>query len=165
MPPIKRIQPVQKTLEQPPKIVNQSLSLVRPVQDYLKDDRYLSEIADAQVVEINGKPMLRLGTKIADEDGYEQAETFLLKPDFRHQSTSFYKLLEITGCMPDRGKALAVDSLIGQQVMLSLKTVTKNGNIYTNIDDVEPVPDEEGDVDVDVDVDVNVDVNVDDSED
>lgn len=163
MPPIKRIQPVKKTTEQPPEIVNQSPSLVRPVQDFLKDDRYLSEIVDAHVVEINGKPMLRLVARITDEDGYEQAETFLLKPDFRHPSTSFYKLLEITDCMPDRGKALDINSLVGQQVMLMLKTVTKNGNIYTNIDDVEAVPDEEGDT-VDAGIDVDVDVDVDDSD-
>lgn len=145
--PIKKTQPANKTADQPLAIVNQPLSLMRPIQDFLKDDRYLSEINEALAVEINGKLLLKLVVNVADDEGYEQSETFLLKPDYRHPSTSFFKLLEVTGCMPDRGEALDIDSLVGQQLLLTLKTVNKQGNTYVNIVDVEAVPDDEVEAD------------------
>lgn len=143
MVPFNKINPAKVTSDQPLVNAGSSHSLVRPLQDFLKDDKYVSEITEATAVEINGKLLLKLVVIVTDKDDYEQTETFLLKPDYRHPSSSFFKLLEVTGCLPGRGEPLNVDSLVGQQVMLSLKTVTKNGNVYTNIDNVEAVPDEE----------------------
>ncbi|MFC5703064.1 hypothetical protein ACFPVX_17380 [Cohnella faecalis] len=143
MVPFKKINSAKVNAEQPLVNAGSSLSLVRPLQDFLKDDKYVSEINEATVVEINGKLLLKLVVTVTDKDDYEQTETFLLKPDYRHPSSSYFKLLEVTGCMPGRGESLDVDSLVGQEVILSLKTVTKNGNVYTNIDNVEAVPDEE----------------------
>lgn len=119
---------------------------------------YPAEIIAAQEIEVNGKSMLRLVAKVTDESGLEQDETFLLKPDYRLPSSSFFKLLEVTGCLPKRGEGLDLSVLVGQQLLLTLKTVNKNGKDYTNIDDVEAMPDEEADVNVDVDVDDDAEV-------
>lgn len=152
MPPIKRKPTAQTEQEQSPVNVPSPKPFVRPLQDFLNDGRYPAEIIAAQEIEVNGKSMLRLVVKVTDESDIEQDETFLLKPDYRQSSSPFFKLLEVTGCMPKRGQGLDLSVLVGQQLMLTLKTVNKNGKDYTNIDDVEAMPDEEADANADVDV-------------
>lgn len=124
---------------------SEATQLIRPLHDFLDDGTYKARITKAAIVTIGDKPKLRIDAIVEDEDGNEQDESFVLTPNFRHPSSAFYRLLEATGRMPDRGEAFDAGVLVGFEVLLTLQNVEKNGNVYTNIVDVEAVPDEEGD--------------------
>lgn len=132
------------TFNNQPKLINEKYQLIRPAQDTLADGTYKATIKKAYIASINGKLMLKLEVNVID-DGNGQDESFILNPSFRNPSSAFYKLLEVTDCMPGRGEALNTEALEGYEVMLSLCNVNKNGNVYVNIVDVEALPDEEGD--------------------
>ncbi|THF72484.1 hypothetical protein [Cohnella fermenti] len=163
MPPIKKPQsslkatrPSEGLVESPaPILTNTAPSIIRPMYDGLPNGRYLAEITDAIIVDVNGRPFLKIIITVTGDDVHGLSESFLLKPDFRFTSSSFHKLLTVTGTMPDRDQPLQTDLLIGQQLLLTVEEAVRNGKTYTNIVDVEDVPDDEADEETDDETEVD----------